>query len=850
MAKQCATVVDNQGNIDSVILKNYDNITPLERAVKRNKGYSLDKASNGEPSLLYQFYTDEMNMSPEEAEFVVANTFSTEFGDWFGRWWEDGADASKVVDINGQPKPVWSGQLAHSKFDGTYKGYEENYIEDGYERFSRSAFFLEDKYDALSYATALSIRDEKTLKMYQKFLPQGYHHEPVFLNIKNIKKIDSIGYETIMPLIPESKEKGIDGFEGKTTSAFGTQVNSWVISSGSQVIPLSEKEDLSDQMGVQFQNSASIKPSVSEIFQENPELSPIGTEEEYSEYLDTIFPDSKVKDIVYHGTDKIFEEFSKDAEKATISDQGIFFAPTKNQARNSGKIIVKAVINSNPLISDNRIERISEKKKQELISQGYNGYVYSYNKIISSADDIVVFEPEQIHILGSKQDIEGFKDWKSNKSNLQEERRNAEKDGTWMKAPNGENSNLTEEQWLYVRTEEFKDFFGDWETDVENSSKIVDENGEPQVVYHGTNKEFETFEGVKIQGKELSFFSTDLEYAQAHSMKNENGEKSIVKEVFLNIRNPIEKNDINTLTVVKDIKADPSMKNDGFIGRDKVTDKNVIVTTNVDQIRSFSEVQTKLEPFMTKEQALDIGKTNNNKYEFSKEELEFIDEIKSATSKMKEEGYENERQDEQVFKEWNTGIFTNDELYLSIRMKGNEKYDDFLYSYLVSLNPEFSDINVEKTNSDSSSPFTLKRDLISGVGSSTTYHDMKFFIEDLQGTMVNADSDYYDYKKEIEEKYNKNFGFGISPENLYIYDQKEGKPTPEDFEISQNTADNLRTIFEKNNEIEVQQNEFIPSQLFEELSQQPFMTKEQALDIYQHIYTEGLNEWKDNDMTC
>ena len=131
----------------------------------------------------------------------------------------------------------------------------------------------------------------------------------------------------------------------------------------------------------------------------------------YSQYLDTVFPDSKVKDIVYHGTDRTFEQFSKDAEKATISDQGMFFAPTKNQARNSGKNIIKAVINSNPLISDDRIERISKKKKQELLDQGYTGYVYSYNKTISSADDIVVFEPEQIHILGNKQDIDGFKEF-------------------------------------------------------------------------------------------------------------------------------------------------------------------------------------------------------------------------------------------------------------------------------------------------------------------------------------------------------------------------------------------------------------------------------------------------------
>ena len=60
-------------------------------------------------------------------------------------------------------------------------------------------------------------------------------------------------------------------------------------------------------------------------------------------------------------------------------------------------------------------------------------------------------------------------------------------DGTYMKAPNGEDSNLDEENWVDVRTKEFKDWFGDWENDPEHASKVVDENGEPLVVYHDTN---------------------------------------------------------------------------------------------------------------------------------------------------------------------------------------------------------------------------------------------------------------------------------------------------------------------------------------------------------------------------
>lgn len=40
----------------------------------------------------------------------------------------------------------------------------------------------------------------------------------------------------------------------------------------------------------------------------------------------------------------------------------------------------------------------------------------------------------------------------------------AEKDGTFMKAPNGKPTNLTERQWLQVRTKAFKEWFGDWKS--------------------------------------------------------------------------------------------------------------------------------------------------------------------------------------------------------------------------------------------------------------------------------------------------------------------------------------------------------------------------------------------------
>lgn len=59
-------------------------------------------------------------------------------------------------------------------------------------------------------------------------------------------------------------------------------------------------------------------------------------------------------------------------------------------------------------------------------------------------------------------------------------------DGTFMKAPNGKPTNLNERQWLQVRTKNFINWFGDWINNPKEASKVVDENGEPLVVYHSS----------------------------------------------------------------------------------------------------------------------------------------------------------------------------------------------------------------------------------------------------------------------------------------------------------------------------------------------------------------------------
>jgi hypothetical protein len=106
-------------------------------------------------------------------------------------------------------------------------------------------------------------------------------------------------------------------------------------------------------------------------------------------------------------------------------------------------------------------------------------------------------------------------------------------------APNGQKSNLNAEQYKLVRTPEFKKWFGDWENDPKNASKVVDENGEPMVCYHGTDNNFHTFDKSKIgdnhwQGKSDvyggGFFFTD---------KKNKAFRGNIYDVFLKIENPL-----------------------------------------------------------------------------------------------------------------------------------------------------------------------------------------------------------------------------------------------------------------------------------------------------------------------
>lgn len=155
--------------------------------------------------------------------------------------------------------------------------------------------------------------------------------------------------------------------------------------------------------------------------------------------------------------------------------------------------------------------------------------------------------------------------------------------GTFMLAPNGKPTKLNENQWLQVRTNPFLDWFGDWINNPEAASKVVDENGEPVVVYHATNSDFDSFSNEHI-GKTTDtgsagtgfYFTSDIENANNYARNIQYntgvaGNESIIP-AFLSIKNPREGDPLKLTGHNKKESEAMTRRNirygkDGFIGQ-------------------------------------------------------------------------------------------------------------------------------------------------------------------------------------------------------------------------------------------------------------------------------------------
>lgn len=185
-----------------------------------------------------------------------------------------------------------------------------------------------------------------------------------------------------------------------------------------------------------------IKKGVDFVFEQNPQLTQIGSKEQYSEYLDTIFPESKTKGIVYHQTPNDFSDF--DVSKSRTG--GIYFSPfnrptfsLNNIHKGRLKDYTKAVVINinNPFIISSKKNKNMERgvtdlkwlsKRVDLSKyDGVMGYsntlydkgdiddeIFNVDNVTKSNIELSVLNNNQIHTLGSNQDIEKFRKFSEN----------------------------------------------------------------------------------------------------------------------------------------------------------------------------------------------------------------------------------------------------------------------------------------------------------------------------------------------------------------------------------------------------------------------------------------------------
>lgn len=189
-----------------------------------------------------------------------------------------------------------------------------------------------------------------------------------------------------------------------------------------------------------------IKEGVDFVFEQNPELASIGTQEQYSQYLDTIFPESLLKDIFYHSGKIKIKDFNDSFNERggvgfwfmRLRQPKFLYGNEKYIAPYGDKETPVLVNIKNPVVLENK-EVTGNINGIDFSIMGYNlnkikdyGYDAVTNDTLSSEEMInikqdpkkwkqyetVVLDRGQIHILGSQTDIENFKKFIENKNTV------------------------------------------------------------------------------------------------------------------------------------------------------------------------------------------------------------------------------------------------------------------------------------------------------------------------------------------------------------------------------------------------------------------------------------------------
>lgn len=536
-----------------------------------NNGYTLDKTKEGKSSKLYndllEYYKGDVN----KAEQKKAQLFTSDFTDTYGKWFQDGFEIQEqykdVFDENGEPI-LFKPSIEETPYFGTSNDKilleEQKQVENPFTTTQKSQ--LESKLSELRSRYRDVIEQTNTLN---KQLREDKVFKGVIHTDDGDVTIQTEHGDNINILYIDSGERIFNfiSFSAKFNSKDRVLDGSIILPSRYALEPTKNFIRLDNPIK---QNYARILKTVLQYFSEkgiNTLYTKWSIFEKRGDHYVEIEPGHKVlskndgQEMRISVLSKILNVDVTDCfkwesridnvnhvvlEREKIDVNGLIkllpalgdssqFDDIKKAMRETDKVNT-----SNALLKENmhRQLKLLEKERSEIYDK-----MNDINRQLRLLNMIGEEKYIKYHKFEQPYDSEHFA---TSEQRMEEQYilENAKRDDKGrLLAPNGKPSNLTEKQYVQVRTKAFKDWFGDWENDPKNASKVVDENGEPLVVYHGRYRKFNEFNTTNLayftDDKDTAYSYAldvqDTEYADENNIKFED---SHVISVFLNIRNP------------------------------------------------------------------------------------------------------------------------------------------------------------------------------------------------------------------------------------------------------------------------------------------------------------------------
>ena len=438
-------------------LKNATSEAAAYHIWSQNNGNSIDKAPNGEPSKLFSDLLEHYNGDRVAAIQAKARTYSKSFKEWFGDW-----VGNVPTDINSKDAVDYLYDINPELSKVGSKEEYVQYINSIYPNSLIDSIYWHGTDSDLSQGIANSKKGkgsgapETGAEMYFNKQPWASLQYISGVN-RNIP--DTEGYNNWVKLWWELKEALGNG---------RMESNDWK----NEIIGPNTRQYSPNKRGIFNRDKGGSNGKY---------LSERKARYGYQDKTDKEFFE-EVFDIRYGR-----ETFNDWVNRKKSEFQNAW------KSRQVKKGIYPAVLNvQNPIVEKNQntyyeeqrglFTKAKQDKNDAIISNEANNEFES--------DVIVIFNPkENVHLLGTKQDVEDFKNWKS-----------LNKDKT-------------------------------------NVSKVIDENGEPLLVWHGTTENFDVFSKSWRGATDPGDWGLGFYFSPKKSSSEMYG--NILMPVFLSIKNPV-----------------------------------------------------------------------------------------------------------------------------------------------------------------------------------------------------------------------------------------------------------------------------------------------------------------------